>query len=264
MAARLVTFLNKHDIISSEQFGFQKGKNTTQAIQNFLTKIYEGLNEKKFAVGVFLDFRSAFDTVNHEILVDKLERYGIRGLAKSWFISYLSNRKQRVRVNGVFSPFNSINMGVPQGSVLGPILFNLYINDLPKVSNRLNTTLFADDSTLTLSHKNFDSLISNLNQELSIVYKWTISNRLSINLEKTVAMIYTNRNFDSSSNSIQMNNSAISLVTEHKFLGIVIDPNLKFNKHITAISNKISKSIGIFYKTRFLKKYLPPCCYLGF
>ena len=250
MATRLVSFLNKYNVISPNQFGFQKGKNTTQAILNFLTKIYESFNEKMHTVGVFLDFRNAFDTVNHGILVDKLEHYGIRGIAKSWFISYLSNRKQRVRVNSAFSPFNSVNMGVPQGSVLGPILFNLYINDLPKVSKKLNTTLFADDSTLTFSHQNYLSLISILNQELENIYKWTISNRLSINLDKTVAMIFTNRNFDPSLSPIRINNSLISQVFEHKFLGIVIDPKLKFNKHIMTISSKISKSIGIFYKTR--------------
>ena len=251
MASRLASFFEKYNVISPYQFGFQRGKNTTQAILRFLKCIYESFNKKLHTVGVFLDFRNAFDTVNHSILLDKLEFYGIRGVTRSWFASYLNNRKQRVHVNGVFSPYNSVNIGVPQGSVLGPILFNIYINDLPKISDELNSTLFADDSTFTYSNQNFNSLISTFNRELEKIYNWTISNRLSVNLEKTVSMIFSYRNYDSGSFPILMNGTVISEVFEHKFLGVVIDPKLKFNKHIVTIASKISKSIGIFYKTRF-------------
>ena len=250
MSLRLVSFLDKFNIISPNQFGFQKGKTTTQAILNFISNIYESFNKRRFSIGIFLDFKSAFDTVNHNILISKLDRYGIRGIAGNWFSSYLANRMQRVCINSVFSSFKAVTTGVPQGSILGPLLFIIYINDLPSVSNKFHTTLFADDSSLILSHNNHENLILTANLELEKIYKWTLCNRLSLNLDKTVSMLFTYRRTDVSNSPILINNICVPSVSNHKFLGIILDPKLKFDAHVDLVISKASKSVGLFYKTQ--------------
>ena len=116
-----------------------------------LEYVYNKLDQGEIVLSIFLDFRKAFDVVDHQILLNKLEKYGIRGLPKQWISSYLSNRKQYVAINGVESSLQPVTHGVPQGSILGPLLFNIFINDLPSCNNFFNFTLYADDSTLTCS-----------------------------------------------------------------------------------------------------------------
>ena len=257
MSNRLVTFIDEFKIICTNQYGFQKGKTTTQAILNFIEHIYDSFNKKNHSIGIFLDFKNAFDTVNHNILISKLERYGIRGICKKWFISYLENRVQSVCINNVFSQYKKLKTGVPQGSILAPILFILYINDLPLVSNELHTTLFADDSSLISSHNNYGELVQRVNGELVRIYEWTLCNRLSLNLNKTVCMLFTKRNVENDNLCIKIDNTVIPFVESHKFLGLILDDNVNFRKHVEYIVNKASKSVGIFYKTKsYLSKNL--------
>ena len=252
MYTRLVSYLKNYDLISPFQFGFQAGKNTSDAALNFLSKIYESLNNNLHSIGIFLDFKNAFDTVNYNILLKKLSLYGIRGVANDWFRSYLSNRQQRVKLNNTYSDFKSTNVGVPQGSTLGPLLFLVYVNDIHKASKLFDFTLFADDTSLTISNKCFSDMINTVNSELQKVFNWTLCNRLTLNLEKTVFMIFGFKNYDIFNNPILLNNVQLEIVEELKFLGIVLDPKLKFDKHIGMISKKLSKSVGIFYKVRYL------------
>ena len=173
---RLVAFLSENNVLSDHQYGFRKGRNTSDALIGVIEYIYKQLNQKKHTVGISLDFSKAFDTVSHDILLRKLFEYGIRKVVHSWFRSYLANRTQRVRLDDCFSEFKLIKSGVPQGSILGPVLFLVYINDLPNVSSTAEFTLFADDATLTVSHHDNVVMTNETNSILSLVHEWTLNN----------------------------------------------------------------------------------------
>ena len=174
----------KHNLLYKFQFGFRKGHSPNLALICLVDRITAALENGDFVLGVFLDFSKAFDTVDHKILLKKLEYYGIRGCALNWFKSYLENREQFVMYNGVASDYGKISCGVPQGSILGPLLFLIYINDLANVSDKLFSLLFADDSNMFLTGKDVDSLIESMNFEMTKVVKWLQINKLSLNLKK--------------------------------------------------------------------------------
>ena len=148
MYNKLTYFVNKHNILSDNQFGFRKKYSTYMASLDLINYILTGLDQKECTLGVFVDLSKAFDTVDHNILLNKLRYYGIRGVAYNWFLSYLTKRKQLVCVNNCSSSFQDISYGVPQGSILGPLLFLLYINDISSCSNKLKFILFADDTSI--------------------------------------------------------------------------------------------------------------------
>ena len=204
-----------------------------------------------------MDLSKAFDTLNHDILLKKLEVYGIRGVTLSWFSDYLSNRQQYVDFNGMSSNLLSINCGVPQGSILGPLLFLLYINDIINSTPFLSFILFADDTNIVCSHDRLDTLVRTLNQELPKVSTWFKCNKLSLNIEKTNFMNFKHasaRAVDFPCNII-IDNVPLERKQHTKFLGVFIDENLNWNQHIRhIITNCISRNVGILYKT---KNYLP-------
>ena len=251
MANRLINFLDKFSIISLSQFGFQRNKSTTDAIEHLTEFIYSNLSSKKSTVNVLIDLRKAFDTVNHIILLYKLHRYGIRGVPHHWFASYLRDRHQYVSLGPVSSTIKPINIGVPQGSILGPILFLLFINDLPSCTENLRTTLFADDTTLSIANEKYDHLVPVINRELSNVQNWLGKNRLSINIEKTELMIITNkRNTNHNDDQITFHNEYLKFTECSMFLGLKLDNKLKFADNINILCGKIAKNIGIFSKIR--------------
>ena len=250
MANKLFSFLKKFSILHPFQFGFQRNKSTCDALIHLTEFIYNSLDNKKTVVNVLIDLRKAFDSVNHEVLLDKMFIYGIRGLPLEWFKSYLSDRKQFVAVGSSRSSLKTTNIGVPQGSILGPILFLLFVNDLPNSTDILLPTLFADDTTLSISHHNYNEIVPILNRELDSVLNWTVSNKLSLNVEKTEMVIVSNKKTTHSNNQIMLGGEFIEYNDECVFLGVKIDNRLNFSNHIKYVANKLSKNTGIFYRIK--------------
>lgn len=249
--SRLESFLDKHHIINEGQYGFRKQRTTSMAILDAIEGITTNLNEKKIVAGVFIDLKKAFDTINHSILLDKLDRYGIRGVSGDWLKSYLTNRTQYVVMGKHSSEHFDITCGVPQGSVLGPTLFNMYINDIFDVSKSLKFILFADDTTIFCSSENYDDLVSTLNVEMNRVKHWLDVNKLSLNLNKTKIMLFSSSNSSYSEIDLIIDGVQIETVNENAFLGVIIDSNISWKAHIRLIKTKISKSISIINRVKF-------------
>ena len=250
MYNRIIGFINKHKLLFKYQFGFRKDHSTYMALIILIDKITAALDNGDFTVAVLIDFRKAFDTVDHEILLHKLHHYGIRGIALEWMKSYLSNRQQQVSYNGANSSYKTINCGVPQGSILGPLLFIIYINDLSSVSKTLTSVLFADDTTLIDHDSNLTTLINRFNSELVNILNWLNANRLSLNIDKTNFMIFRPKNKNDVSPDIMISGSKINQVDKAKFLGVIIDDKLNWSNHTNHVIKKISKGIGIIIKAR--------------
>ena len=193
MYNRVLKFLNKNNILSDNQYGFRKHHSTSYALTCLYDKISSAIDNKEYTVGIFIDLSKAFDTADHDILLSKLEHYGIRGTALSWFESYLNNREQHVEFNGHRSELWRIKCGVPQGSILGPLLFLVYFNDLCNVSKVVDFILFADDTNISFSHKDFNLLSETLNSELIKLTQWCQAKKLSINLKKSNFMVFRPR-----------------------------------------------------------------------
>ena len=190
MYNRLINFLNESEIIYEFQFGFRKHYSTSHALLSIVEQIRSALDKNQFACGVFIDLEKAFDTVNHEILLSKLNHYGIRGVANKWFHSYLNNRHQKVSINGESSKMLPITCGVPQGSILGPLLFLIYINDMHLAVKSSTMYHFADDTNLLYSCKSLKVLHKRLNKDLELLYDWLCANRLSLNTGKTEFIVF--------------------------------------------------------------------------
>ena len=213
-------------------------------------KIQRAIDNKNYSCGVFIDLCKAFDTVDHHILLDKLEYYGIRGIAHKWFSSYLSNRSQFVSLGQMESGPQQILCGVPQGSVLGPLLFLLYVNDLHKCSNVPDFHLFADDTNIFLQDQNLKSLELKINEELDKVNQWLQSNRLSLNIDKTNFVIFHPPQRKPQPVSLKISGRPVEQMTYVKYLGLIIDCHLNWKKHAHEVSKKISRGIGILSKLR--------------
>jgi hypothetical protein len=259
VASRLITHLESNKLLSEFQFGFRKNHSTLHPLVHFMNFISKSFNKKEHALAIFCDLRKAFDTVDHSLLLKKLSKLGIRGTELRWFESYLADRKQFVTVNGISSDLLCIILGVPQGSILGPLLFLIYINDLPQCS-KLCSFLFADDTTLLSSNSNIENLIADVNVEFRKVVYYFRAHRLVLHPEKTTFMLFTTANVDSTKLEIFIDNNNFhelysdglktpiqcinNLQTAKvKFLGVLFDPNLNFRLHIKSISAKISSSL---------------------
>ena len=249
---RLLNYADACNLLTPNQFGFTKGRSTQDAIISLTEKIYECLNEGdgSFCLNVFVDFQKCFDTIDHNILINKLFLYGITGTPLKLIKDYLSNRTQSVRINGVVSSPSPITKGVIQGSILGPLCFLFFINDLPNISPNFTSFLFADDTTLNFRCSSISECNEVCNREMDKFFQWTAANKLSINfgINKSYCIIHTYRNLNLSELNIEINNHVLENVQQGMYLGVVIDSKLKYEDHIEYIAKKVSKSIGIIYK----------------
>ena len=246
---RLYKFLVKYNILFRYQFGFRNSYSTVMALIEIVDRIRITADAGKAIAGLYIDLSKAFDTVDHAKLLYKMEHYGVRGLPLTWFKSYLTNRQQYTWVNGEASGLKTVKCGVPQGSVLGPLLFLLYVNDIGKcVDKYAEIRLFADDTNVFITERNPLELKRKAEITLNNLLTWFSANKLTANISKTCFSIFTPKNImiPNLLNSLKFGNSKISRVESAKYLGITLDENLNFKDHIEILSNSLTKIISSF------------------
>ncbi len=277
VSIKLVNHLELNNLLYDHQYGFQKNKSTEHNLLHAINFIHGALNRGEYAIGIFLDLKKAFDVVSHEILLKKLKFLGVGGTALQWFKSYLSNRKQIVDLNGTHSEIMDLDISVLQGSILGPILFLCFINDLWTVSNLL-MLMFADDTSALKSGKNLTSLIQEVNIELNKIAIWFRANKLAVNVSKTKFIIFRNKGknitnpcprviYDANEANMSPNPELIySLERIHdlhedpdmryyKLLGVNLDEFLTFDNHTNNLCKKLAKSLFCINRAKnFLNK----------
>ena len=260
---QLYKYLDDNNLLFDSQYGFRKHHSTELAAVELIDRIYETIDQGDIPISIFLDLSKAFDTLDHSILLNKLEYYGVKGNASRWFSSYLTGRYQCVDMEGVRSEISYIKTGVPQGSILGTLLFILYVNDMHTISEKFTFITYADDNTCPLVSLSFDqehtidSISRGIDNEMKQVTDWLAVNKLSLNVSKTKYMLFhfsqrTLRDCDIP--KIRINEIGIERVDECDFLGLTINENMTWNSHIRKISNKISRVVGIMNR---LKHVLP-------
>ncbi len=257
---RLAEHFSTYSLLVGYQFGFRKGIATEDAILSLQMKYYM-LSTLKNWLGVFCDLEKAFDSVNHATLLSKLPYYGINGKAKMLLDSYLQNRYQRIQIinshlnTTTTSKWTKVRHGVPQGSILGPLLFLIYyINDLPRaVEHKAFPILFADDTSIILTSPNITQMQSDFNEIFMQLNKWFKLNSLSLNLDKTLFIQFTNKTTCISDIQIKYEDKQIRTVKEAKFLGLLINNNLSWKTHIECIKTKLSSAC---YAMRSIKPYV--------
>ena len=247
---RLQLFLNKNDILYKGQFGFRKFHSTEAVLLNYVDNISEAIESNKYVISIFLDFAKAFDTVDHKILLSKLAHYGIRGPALNLLHSYLTDRYQYVQILNHQSAKLKITHGVPQGSVLGPFLFLIYINDIGHLSTNSPPLLFADDTTLSYSNPSLFDLTNIVNSDLIKFQTWLSTNKLSLNITKTNYILFQNHKTFHDNPKITINDLPIKRVTTVKLLGVEIDHKLSWKTHIATLQKKVAAACFMIRKIR--------------
>ena len=228
---QLNSFIEKNNIIYNYQFGFRKKHSTEQAILELTDNLKLAIDNKQITCGLFLDFSKAFDTVNHNILLEKLNKYGIRGKPLDWFTSYLTNRQQYIRMNNIDSEMLTMTSGVPQRSTLGPLLFLLYINDLPNCSKKLSFRIFADDTNVFYTGKCLSDIENVMNEEFRKILEYCNNNKLSINFKKTNFMLIGSQR----KRNLNIKIGNIEQKQYIKYLGMYIDSHINWKQQIKHI-----------------------------
>ena len=252
MHKRILDFLDKNNSLFENQYGFRPGRSCEHALLNAQNTILHSLNKNHIALLLLLDYSKAFDVIDHKTLLRKLEHYGIRGIALDWFRSYLCGRQQYVSINGTNSSHVPIKYGVPQGSVLGPLLFVIYINDLPGIDHIAKFILYADDANIIITANSMQEILAKTNALVSKLVNWVNVNGLALNLKKTSYMLFSKRKIDTSSVHIRIDGTDIERKSEARFLGVIVDEKLSWTSHIKAIKIKMSRYIGIMHKIKHI------------
>ena len=251
----MVNFLENNKLLYNRQFGFRSKHSTVHGLTTITEDLKRSIDEGKLTCGVFIDLQKAFDTVDLDILLKKLQFYGFRGLTNDWFSSYLLGRKQFVSLSGETSSYKNIRHGVPQGSVLGPILFLIYINDLGRAIIYSKLYNFADDTAILYSDHNPKRLKKRINIDLKLLLQWLKANRIQLNVAKTEVVLFKNKSKRVNYNiKIKLDGKLIRFSKCTKYLGLLIDENLSFYNHKENIINKLRTANGALC---MIRHYVP-------
>ena len=247
---QLMEHFHNNNFLHPTQFGFRRNHSTDAACCYLVENIKLSLDRGGTVGAVFLDLRKAFDTVNHRVLLSKLSQYNLSDDTLQWLQSYLSNRMQCVRTNNALSSLKSCTTGVPQGSILGPLLFSIYINDLPTVCKDINIIMYADDAVIYVHGMEMEQVASKLSSAMNDIQNWLKSSCLTLNVKKTVGMFFTKSYKPKKMPDIFVNGEKISIATDLKYLGVHLDQTLSFKKHIKKLCNSIKYNISSFRHIR--------------
>ena len=253
---QVLTYLQSHDMISPDQFAFLKNHSTIGCLHRVFDDWYNAINEGEYIMACFLDIQKCFDSIDHDILITKLSRYGVSGDELSWFSNYLTDRSQVVTCNGQTSQPRALHTGVPQGSALGPLLFLIFINDLPQNVRNCVTNLFADDVALYISGKSLSETGDTFQCAINDAAQWYHDNRLTINIQKSSVMLLGSEarirslTCESRDLNIVLDNTVIEQVQHAPYLGVTIDARLKWDSHIQNLCKKISGKLAVLSRLR--------------
>ena len=268
----LMAFLTQFQLLHKNQSGFRPNHSCETALSGMLCNWLDSINNGSLIGVVMIDFKKAFDLVDHSLLLKKLEHYKLSNDTMSWFASYLSSRKQKVSLNNIRSDDEIITDGVPQGSILGPLLFLMFINDLPLYTDSVNTDFYADDTTLYISGETLEIIERNLQVALDCLAKWCKCNGMVINTTKTKVMLMTTHQKRASlingQLSLQLNDNELNMITNDKVLGIIIDHNLTWSQHVDKVCKKVTTNLWLLarinefltipHRIQFYKSYVQP------
>ena len=267
---RLYKYLDHNGLIYRHQSGFRSLHSVASCLLSNTNEWYQNIDNNKLTGLAFIDLKKAFDTVDTKLLLEKLAHYGIRNVEQRWFASYLTSRRQFCRVNDKSSSIEYISCGVPQGSCLGPLLFLLFINDMPYSLTKVKVNVYADDTSLTYSDVKLDNVTQVINSELEELKEWLQGNKLSLNIDKTTSMIIgtkrklTDENGENLLPNFTLDGETIQHKNATKYLGVQIDNQLKWKDHISQVSSKVVRAIGyIKYARKFLPRETLRMLYLG-
>lgn len=251
--SRLSKFITKHNLLIPNQFAFCKNKSTELALLEQKEYILTQFESKNIVIGVFIDYSKAFDLINHDLLLMKLECYGIRGHAALLIKSYLSSRQQVVSIGNAFSNVRPLVSGVPQGSILGPLLFNMYINDIISISSSAKFVIYADDTSIFFSGQNLNELIHTCNNTMKLLERWSQANYMRVNETKTKAVIFRPKNKQLPVHDvITLNSRPIEIVDSFKCLGVVFSASMTWENHVNNVIAKLAQITGVVGRVRYL------------
>ena len=252
---RLYSFFETNTALDDRQGGFRSGHSTINTVANFTEDIYQAINNRMFTVATFIDLQKAFDTVDHVILLMKLEKLGIKGFPHQWLTSYFHNRMQATLTNGVTSDLLQVQCGVPQGSILGSLMFLVYINDMGRVFQNSRFYLYADDTVVYSVDEDPRTAVIKVQEDVNKLYSWCLSNKLTINVKKTKAVIFGmgNRIKRLDPPVIKLGSNEIEYVQSYKYLGLTLDQSLTFNKHL---NNVIRTASHKTYQLSKIRNYI--------
>lgn len=252
MQYRCLKFLTEHKILSIYQSGFRKKHSTETAVVYLVDHILEHMDKQKLTGAAFIDLKKAFDLVNHKCLLHKLEHYGVRGQSLKWFEDYLTTRSQRVQYGQDLSSSLHLDFGVPQGSLLGPLFFVIYINDLPLCIKNSSISMYADDTVIYFTGGDISTIKGALQEDLNCVEQWMTENQLVLNQSKTKGLLFGTRQKLGSTDAfvLQLQGKNIERVSKFNYLGTILDEQLIWKEHIDMVCSKVNKRLGLLSRIR--------------